>query len=184
MRESAASPDRRGQNDGVRCLNCHNPLVTVGYGRRCAVCGKQASLLRAVGSNGTWTQSGAEKVLARKSGLHPSILREQQSAPSTWQQAEMVACQWMQANGFRDARLTPPGADGGVDVESRAAIAQVKFHQKPVGLSEMQRIYGIAQSTGKRPFFFSSAGYTPKALQWARAHGIETHSLGPIRRVR
>jgi hypothetical protein len=89
----------------------------------------------------------------------------------------------MQANGYPDACLTPPGADGGIDVVSRDAVAQVKFHQKAVGLSEVQRLFGISQSVRKQPLFFSLAGYSPKAFEWGCRHEIEMYSLTPIRRL-
>lgn len=46
----------------------------------------------------------------------------------TWQQVEHACCMWMRANGYPDVRLTRFGADGGIDIESREAVAQVK-HQ-------------------------------------------------------
>lgn len=175
----------------MKCKGCQNPLVTVGYGRRCVACGKKAGFTRAVTSEARWTRAGAQKSLARKTGAPapPPMW----SAPSrgtdpllqlTWQDAERLACEWMTKNGYRDARLTPPGADGGVDVVSARAVAQVKFHSAAVGLAEIQRMYGIAQATGKAALFFSSAGYTAKALEWARTHGVDTLTFPPVRRVR
>lgn len=101
----------------------------------------------------------------------------------TWQQAEAYACVWMQANGYVDARLSPPGADGGIDITSRAAIARVKHHAEAVSLTEMQRLFGIAQSAGKVALFFSAAGYSPKAIVWARARQLQIYSYPPVRRV-
>lgn len=104
------------------------------------------------------------------------------SSSLTWQQAEHVALDWMVKNGYRDASLTKGGADGGIDITSRKGVAQVKHHVKPVGLGEMQRIFGIAQATGRKALFFSSAGYTPKAKQWAREHAISLYRFPPVRR--
>lgn len=101
----------------------------------------------------------------------------------TWQQAEAYACMWMQANGYIDARLSSPGADGGIDITSRAAIARVKHHAEAASLTEVQRLFGIAQSAGKIALFFSAAGYSPKAIVWARARQIQIYSYLPVRRV-
>ena len=109
--------------------------------------------------------------------------RQARVAGLTWQQAERLACEWMRANGYPDARLTASGADGGVDVQSLRAIGQVKRHSKPVGLAEMQRIHGIAQSVGKNALFFSTGGFTPKAKGWASAHHIEMYEMPPVRRI-
>lgn len=43
---------------------------------------------------------------------------------ATWQDAELNARDWMRAWGFTDAQLTNPGADKGIDVTSRHAIAR------------------------------------------------------------
>ncbi len=46
----------------------------------------------------------------------------------TWQDAEDFAEDWMRRNGYPDAHKTPSGGDGGIDVISSGAIAQVKHH--------------------------------------------------------
>ncbi|UPU46181.1 MULTISPECIES: restriction endonuclease [Rhodococcus] len=79
--------------------------------------------------------------------------------------------------------MSSPGADGGIDVESLFAIAQVKHHKSPVGIGEMQRIYGIAQSK-KKALFFAATGYTTQALEWAKKHKIECYIYPPVKRVR
>lgn len=176
----------------MRCKSCRKPLVTVGYARRCAVCGQKASLLRAVGSEAVWTEKGAQRAVTRKDNAQwakrqketpPSLSRDRETTPTSWQEAEQAACYWMRSNGFHDARLTPAGADGGIDVISHEAVAQVKFHQKPVGIGEVQRLFGISQSISKRGLFFSLAGYTPKAVEWGQQHGLDLYTFTPIRRV-
>ena len=101
----------------------------------------------------------------------------------TWQEAEQLACDWMRTHGYPDARVTPAGADGGIDVRSRDAIAQVKHHNRPIGISEMQRIYGIVASSGKKALFFSASGYTAAALKWANANSVECYAYPPVERV-
>jgi hypothetical protein len=86
--------------------------------------------------------------------------------------AEQVAAEWMRHFGFDDARCTPAGTDGGVDVRSREAVAQVKAQLTPVGRPELQALYGVARSEGRRPLFFSLMSYTAAALTWADEVGM------------
>ncbi len=86
--------------------------------------------------------------------------------------AEQVAAEWMRHFGFDDARCTGPGTDGGVDVRSREAVAQVKAQLTPVGRPELQALYGVARSEGRRPLFFSLMSYTAAALTWADEVGM------------
>ena len=74
--------------------------------------------------------------------------------------------------GFGDARCTAAGTDGGVDVRSREAVAQVKAQLTPVGRPELQALYGIARSEGRRPLFFSLMSYTAAARGWADEVGM------------
>ena len=74
--------------------------------------------------------------------------------------------------GFDDARCTGAGTDGGVDVRSRGAVAQVKAQLTPVGRPELQALYGVARSEGRRPLFFSLMSYTAAALGWADEVGM------------
>jgi hypothetical protein len=142
---------------------------------KCRTCGRQTYTIR---GKTTWTRRGGDRVL-RRLGYAPVM--PTQPSEMTWQGAEVLARDWMKQNGFRDATLTAAGADGGVDVISTKAFAQVKHHATPVGLAEMQRLYGIAQSTGKLPLFFSSAGFTPKAIGWADTHNIACFAMPPVR---
>src|SRR5207248_10837207 len=71
-----------------------------------------------------------------------------------------------------DARCTGAGTDGGVDVRSREAVAQVKAQLSPVGRPELQALYGVARSEGRRPLFFSLMSYTAAALAWADEVGM------------
>jgi hypothetical protein len=86
--------------------------------------------------------------------------------------AEQVAAEWMRHLGFDDARCTGAGTDGGVDVRSREAVAQVKAQLTPVGRPELQALYGVARSEGRRPLFFSLMSYTTAAAAWADEVGM------------
>jgi hypothetical protein len=86
----------------------------------------------------------------------------------------------MRHHGFRDARITRSGPDGGVDIVSASAVAQVKWHVKMVGLGEIQRLYGIAQAENKAGLFFSLGGFSRAAIAWADQHGIAAFTLDPV----
>ncbi|WP_249645573.1 restriction endonuclease [Nocardia sputi] len=89
------------------------------------------------------------------------------SVPS-FEAAENSAAQHMRALGFPDAKVTPRGADGGIDVTSSRAIAQVKWHISPTGRPDVQKLYG---ARGRRHhlemLFFSASGYTAQAVECA-----------------
>ncbi|MBT1194040.1 MULTISPECIES: restriction endonuclease [Rhodococcoides] len=178
----------------VDCKYCRMPLYTTWTGK-CRTCGKQAGFFRQMGATQTLTQRGAIKDMHRKMekaerAVGNSYGFEYVASPPnvlhgmTWQAAEELACKWMRRHGYTDAKLTAGGADGGIDVLSRRAVAQVKHHAKPVGISEMQRIHGIAASTRKKALFFSASGFTPKALAWAKKHRIECYTYPKVTRVK
>jgi hypothetical protein len=86
-------------------------------------------------------------------------------------EAERLAAEWMVALGFQDAQVTPVGSDGGIDVTSSSAVAQVKMEGVATGRPQVQALSGAASVKQKAPLFFSLAGYTRHALEWAeRAH--------------
>lgn len=97
-------------------------------------------------------------------GLHKMI--------RTAEDAERAACLKMRDLGFVDARLTKRGPDGGVDVWSTEAVAQVKAQTVPVGPSVIQAIFGIAQADQKIAVCFSLAGYSALAKDWASQAGV------------
>jgi tetratricopeptide (TPR) repeat protein len=87
----------------------------------------------------------------------------------SWQAAEQMAQTWMFFFGYYDARVTQAGSDGGVDVVSSEAIAQVKFEQSRTGRPKLQELTGEAVTSGKKAFFFSLSGYTKNAVEWAES---------------
>lgn len=91
-------------------------------------------------------------------------------------EAEELAAEWVRAMGFRDARTTPPGADGGLDIHSPGTgvvVGQVKFEAVKTGRHTLQALYGAGHAAGAKQFvFFSSAGYTSVAVSWADAVGM------------
>lgn len=126
----------------------------------------------------------APSALTRKGGIKKArrLIMDNAiaSAVMTWQEAEMVCCDWMTRHGYPDARVTPAGADGGVDITSKKAVGQVKHHAKPVGIADVQRLYGVAVGSGRKALFFSGKGYTKQALAWARQNGVECYRFPPV----
>ncbi|MGF0118815.1 restriction endonuclease [Promicromonospora sp. Marseille-Q5078] len=89
-----------------------------------------------------------------------------------WRDAEELARWHMrEVLGFRDAELTPPGADGGIDVVSAHALAQVKHYAAPVGSPEVQQHAGAAHRA-KLALFYALTGYTAAALEYANTAGL------------
>lgn len=88
-----------------------------------------------------------------------------------WQSAELAAVAHMQSLGFIDAQKTQAGADGGIDVESSDAAAQVKFYANPVGRPDVQRLRGAAHEY-RVSVFYSTGGYTKEAVQYADSAGV------------
>lgn len=84
----------------------------------------------------------------------------------SWELAEALALAHMKQMGFFDARSTAQGSDGGLDVVSAKAAAQVKAWSKPVGAPEIQKLKGAAHSY-QHVVFYSQAGYTAQAVAYA-----------------
>lgn len=105
----------------------------------------------------------------------------------SWKQAELHVAAWARAQGWPDVQVAGAGADGGVDVESRNAVVQVKMQSARVGRPVVQKIYGIGASRGKQPVVVSGSGFTSTAIEWASEHGVILYELdrhGEIRRIR
>ena len=97
----------------------------------------------------------------------------------SWQDAEVNAATWMRRWGHADATVTDGGADGGVDVRSERALAQVKCLAAAVGRPDLQRLGGVgAGEPGKQLFFFSGSGYTATASEYADATGMALFTYG------
>lgn len=86
---------------------------------------------------------------------------------TTPKQAELNAAEKMVAWGYLDAVSPMQGADGGIDVRSTKALAQVKFRGHQAGRPEIQNLYGArAGETSKALLFFDFKGYTPQAVKY------------------
>lgn len=91
----------------------------------------------------------------------------------TAREAEQNAASFMRGLGFRDAAVTANGADGGIDVSSLDAIAQVKNWFKPVGRPPLQQLFGArGNRSNQKMLFFARSGYAATARTYADSHAI------------
>lgn len=94
-----------------------------------------------------------------KFAIKPRLLR----SPADFEEA---AADWMRLWGYHSVRRTAAGRDGGIDVESVEAVAQVKAWMVPVGSPEIQQLKGTAHD-GRFALFFSLTDYTVAAVRFA-----------------
>lgn len=73
---------------------------------------------------------------------------------------------WLAGYGI-EVMATAASRDGGVDLRGPKHVGQVKMTAAKVGPVYVQAIVGIGCVEGRQPLFFSKAGYTPAALDWA-----------------
>lgn len=98
--------------------------------------------------------------------------------------AELIAAETMRNWGYLDAVASPVGADGGIDVHSRHAIAQVKWKGAVVGRPDCQRLVGArGTDTSKALLFFAASGYSKGAIEYADQVGMSLFTYDPTGRV-
>jgi hypothetical protein len=79
----------------------------------------------------------------------------------------------MRRLGFNDAQVTVSGADSGIDLESRRAVAQVKYWpSQKVGRPDVQQLRGAAGHKRAIFFAFGERPYTTHAVEWASDGGV------------
>ncbi|AMY56480.1 restriction endonuclease [Rhodococcoides fascians] len=94
--------------------------------------------------------------------------------------AEHAAARSMKSLGFTDATVTPIGPDAGIDVTSRAALAQVKWKGGAAGRPDLQRLYGAsAGQHHKTMLFYSASGYSKSAVEYADRFKIALFDYDP-----
>ncbi|UNN05008.1 restriction endonuclease [Rhodococcus opacus] len=103
---------------------------------------------------------------------------------TTPEAAEFNAAARMRELGYPDARVTGRGADGGVDVVSDRAVAQVKQESYQTGRPALQRLYGARGEDRSRDLlFFSAAGYSRQAVAYADTVGIALFTYDVLGRI-
>jgi hypothetical protein len=122
-----------------------------------------------------------DRIRAFREPPQPEALEPEAPAPvdapksrliRSYRDAELVAAEWLDHFGLGPCRLTPPGPDGGIDVESLLVVAQVKMEALPTRRPVIQQLFGVAAAERKTGAFFSLAGYTPDAATWAHHAGL------------
>lgn len=92
---------------------------------------------------------------------------------NTPKDAELNAAEKMRIWGYLDAASPLHSADGGIDVRSTRALAQVKFRSSKAGRPEIQNLVGAAAGdNSKALLFFDFKGYSPQAVQYANQMGV------------
>ena len=99
---------------------------------------------------------------------------------TTPHQAELNASERIKAWGFRDAVATTGGSDGGIDVRSKRALAQVKWKGGVIGRPDVQNLYGARGAGTQQLFFFSASGYSDQAIEYADQVGIMLMTYDPL----
>ncbi|MGW5074083.1 restriction endonuclease [Rhodococcus sp. NPDC004095] len=96
-------------------------------------------------------------------------------------QAELNAERVMKSWGFIDAKATTGGADGGIDVRSSRALAQVKWKNGAAGRPEIQQLYGArGNDHEKQLFFFAASSYTKEAVTYADQVDVKLFIYDPL----
>lgn len=98
-----------------------------------------------------------------------------------WRRFEAV-CESLFAQGGFETKSQSHGPDGGVDIwlhsknaGGPAAIVQCKHWTKPVGVKELREFFGVMASHKlKRGTFATTSTFTPDAMRFAKANGINT----------
>lgn len=98
---------------------------------------------------------------------------------TTPHEAELNAAEVMRSWGYEDAVATTGGADGGIDVRSSRALAQVKWKGGVTGRPDVQNLYGARGNGTQRLFFFSASGYSDQAVAYADDVGIGLFTYDP-----
>lgn len=86
--------------------------------------------------------------------------------------AELHIEEWMAHWGFHDAQATPVGPDGGFDVKSKRAAAQVKFRGQPTPLEQINSFHGACDRKYEFEIFVSKSGFTRPAREAANDYGM------------
>lgn len=99
---------------------------------------------------------------------------------STPHQAELNAQDQMRIWGFADAVATTGGSDGGIDVRSARALAQVKWKGGVTGRPDVQNLYDARGAGTQQLFFFSASGYSDQAVKYADQVSVMLMTYDPL----
>lgn len=94
--------------------------------------------------------------------------------------AELNAQALMRSWGYLDAVAGAGGADSGIDVRSKRALAQVKWKAGVTGRPDCQRLVGARGNGTEQLFFFSASGYSAQAIEYADQVGMALFTYDPV----
>ena len=89
----------------------------------------------------------------------------------------------MKAWGFPDAVATNGGSDGGIDVRSSRALAQVKWKGGATGRPDIQNLVGARGNGTQQLIFFSASGYSQQAIAYANEMNVLLMTYDPLGEV-
>lgn len=102
---------------------------------------------------------------------------------TTPHQAELNAADQMKRWGFLDAVATTGGSDGGIDVRSSRALAQVKWKSGVTGRPDVQNLVGARGNGTQQLIFFSASGYSQQAINYADEMHVLLMTYDPLGEV-
>lgn len=99
--------------------------------------------------------------------------RLQQGVLDSPRAAELAMARWMTEQGCSSIRVSPVGADGGIDIAGDGIVAQVKYwRSNSVGRPVVQQLHGAGNGRDCVLFALWSGGYSRQAIEWAEAHDV------------
>jgi len=93
---------------------------------------------------------------------------------------EEVCAEWMRKTGYQNAKRTPKGPDGGIDVIAKDAVAQAKMYSnKKVTAEEVRALIGskVQMKKKKALLFTYGPGFTQEAVLIARQTQVQLYQL-------
>jgi hypothetical protein len=87
--------------------------------------------------------------------------------------AELAMARWLTKQGCSSIRVSPAGADGGIDISGDGIVAQVKYwRSNSVGRPVVQQLHGAGNGRDCVVFALWSGGYSRQAVEWAEEHDV------------
>ncbi len=102
----------------------------------------------------------------------------QQPYGASWRGAEFLVADWLLFLGQRGVRVTAPSVDDGLDVVTSSYCCQVKnYASKPVGVTTVRELLGVATHLALKPLLFTATQLTAAAQIFAEANDIAVVSF-------
>jgi hypothetical protein len=85
---------------------------------------------------------------------------------------EHYCCEWMHYLGDSVAQVSQATGDGGADIISETYVAQVKYYNGPIPVSQVRDLLGTSVDFRKKPIFFASMSYSKGSIEFANRNMI------------